>query len=209
MEDMEVHPGLTAYQNKMVSYLTDKPFYDDLTSAEFLLPLLAADLMALSPDAGTPNLDLLLSGILPHSPGLLVLGLETSLDETEGWLDLHHGILVVVDKAETGSTATTELCLEADDNDEFLVSLELLGNEVLDLIAGWSSSAWVGKINNKLLTVKELVDNVLTNAHGDLRHLLQRPSVVKTARAVQKAFNQKRSKSLGCGNSPLAGKNVK
>ena len=168
MEEASRPPVGVQIGQMMVIQLTDKPFYDDLTSAEFLLPLLAADLMALSPDAGTPNLDLLLTGILPHSPSLLVLCGKAGLNESELWLNLHHGVLVVVNKTEASGAATTELGLETDDDDKFLVGLELLGNEVLDLITGWSSSAQVGKIDNKLLAVKKFVHNVLTDAHGNL-----------------------------------------
>ena len=52
-------------------------------------------------------------------------------------------VVVVVDQAESGSSATTEVGVEAEENDVLNISLELLGNEFTDSFLGDISLAGV------------------------------------------------------------------
>ena len=131
--------------------------------------------MASCSDARAPNLHLLLAGILPHTPGVLALLSETSLDEPVLWLDLLHRILAVVDEAKTCRVTTSELCVEAKDDNHVLVGLALGCDEIFDLVARGSSSSGVLKIDNKLLPVEQFVDDVLAYAHRDLGHRKGQP----------------------------------
>lgn len=99
--------------------------------------------MAGCPDTGTPNLHLLLTGILPHAPRVLALFRETGLDKPMLWLNLLHSVLVVVDKAKTCRVTTSKLCVETENDDDILVRLALGRDKILDLIAGRSRSTGV------------------------------------------------------------------
>ena len=152
-------------------------FYDDdknslvSTAAHFFLPLLTPDLMTGSPDARAPNLHLLLTSVLPHTPRVLALFGETSLDKTVLWLDLLHGILAIIDETKACCVTTSKLRVEAEDDDDILVGLALGGNQILDLITGRRSSTRMCEIDNELLAVEQLVHDVLADTHCNFRHL--------------------------------------
>ena len=147
-----------------------------LLVAELFLALLAAGLVVSSTNTRAPNLHLLLAVVLTHAAGDLAFLSKTSLDEAMLWLDVLEGIEVIIDESKASSAATTEFGVETEDNNEIFVSLELGCDLLLDFIAGRGLATNMHHINNKLLAVEELVDDVLADTQGDLRHSKGRPN---------------------------------
>lgn len=100
-------------------------------------------------DASTPLLfDLVLALLAGLSAGLLLLS-ETLTDKSVLGLELLGDLEVVVDETEASALASTELCLEAEDEDGAGISdLEHLGKKLLKLLLGDVGAARVDNIND-------------------------------------------------------------
>ena len=100
-------------------------------------------------DASTPLLfGLVLALLASLSANLDLLG-EALTDESVLGLELLGDLEVVVDETEAGALASTELCLEAEDEDGRRVGdLEHLGEKLLKLLLGDVAAAGVDHVND-------------------------------------------------------------
>ena len=70
-------------------------------------------------------------------------------------------VVVVVDQAETSSSATTEMGVEAEEDDVLSISLEFLGDEFTDSFLGDISLAGVEDFQDHLLSGEKSVQQEL------------------------------------------------
>lgn len=125
--------------------------------------------------------------------GLLDLGGKAVSYEPVAGLELLHGLGAVVDESETGALAATEVCLEAEDRDIFLLGLVKLTELGAELVLGdvcavgvediaiWQPSDLVDRnycqyrivysmhLHDHLATTEERVADELARAQGNLR----------------------------------------
>ena len=100
--------------------------------------------------AGTADLEALVLGLLDGLAGLLGAGLDALADEAVLGLELAEGVFVVVDEAEAGGLATTELGAEAEHDGELGIGLVHAANNLGELVLGNIGTAGVDDIDNHL-----------------------------------------------------------
>ena len=101
--------------------------------------------------AGTADLETLVLGLLDGLAGLLGAGLDALADEAVLGLELAEGVFVVVDEAEAGGLAATELGAEAEHDGELSIGLVHAANNLGELVLGNIGTAGVDDIDNHLL----------------------------------------------------------
>ena len=100
--------------------------------------------------AGTADLEALVLGLLDGLAGLLGAGLDALADEAVLGLELAEGVFVVVDEAEAGGLAATELGAEAEHDGELSIGLVHAANNLGELVLGNIGTAGVDDIDNHL-----------------------------------------------------------
>jgi hypothetical protein len=99
---------------------------------------------------GTADLEALVLGLLDGLAGPFGAGLDALADEAVLGLELAEGVLVVVDEAEAGGLAATELGAEAKHDGELGISLVHTTDNLGELVLGNIGTAGVDDIDNHL-----------------------------------------------------------
>lgn len=119
---------------------------------------------------GLSTEDLLLSVLLLLSllsGRLLNLLSQTVSNQSVGWLESLGVSNRLVDQAETGRLATTEVSSETENGDSVLVSLVQLGQLLSQLILGDVRSVWVQDVDDELSSGQQWVGDNLSSSDSN------------------------------------------
>jgi len=99
----------------------------------------------------TADLEFLVLGFLDGLSRVLLLLGDALAHHAVLWLELDHGVLVVVDEAESGGLATSELGAESEDDGELGVGLVHASQQLAELALGNIGASWMDHINDHLI----------------------------------------------------------
>jgi hypothetical protein len=100
--------------------------------------------------SSTTDLLTLVLSLLDSLTGALCLGEDTQAYKTVLGLELHHSLLVVVDKAESGGLSSSELGAESEGDDKLGVSLVHTSDNSLELGLSYVSTSRVDDVYDHL-----------------------------------------------------------